>query len=167
ELEGLFTSGIPEFNRAQPSDTLIDLIRRMRTDVVLAGLTPTAVAVHPLDWEQIELEKGTDNRYVWAGGRTELGPQIWSLPVVESQWLDDPTTGERRMIVADWLRGAAIYDRHDVRLAARYVNDGFARRRGTCRAEERLALALKRPAAFSWARVFEHGENGGDDGEAG
>lgn len=161
ELEGLFTAGIPEFTRAQAGDTLIDLIRRMRTDVVMAGLTPTAVAVHPLDWEQIELEKGTDNRYVWAVVRTELGPQIWSLPVVESQSLEDPTTGERRMIVADWLRGATIYDRHDVRLAVGYVNDDFERNLRTIRAEERLALGLKRPAAFSWATVFENGENGG------
>lgn len=157
ELLGLFTAGLPEFDRSQAGDTLIDLIRRMRTDIRLARLAPSGVVVHPIDWEAIELAKGSDERYVWAVIQTELGPRIWSMPVVESMAMEDPSTGDRRMIVADWLRGATLYDRHDVRIAVGYVNDDFERNLRTLRAEERLAVALKRPAAFSWATTAEGG----------
>jgi hypothetical protein len=62
-----------------------------------------------------------------------------------------PTTGERRLLVGDGIRGATVYDRHDVRLAVGYVDDDFARNLRTLRAEERLALAVKRAGAFKSA----------------
>src|SRR5690606_34805864 len=81
--------GIIEDPAVQPArtvanDTLIDIIRRAITDVRRSGYAPNAVIIDPLDWEEIELEKGTDNRYVWAVIRDTLGPRIWSLRVVET-----------------------------------------------------------------------------------
>lgn len=157
ELEGLFDADSPvddyEFDRAEMGDTLIDTIRRMRTDIRLRRLLPSGVAIHPLDWEEVELEKGSDSRYVWAVIQTVQGPRIWSMPVVESDGMENPDTGERRLVVADWRRGATLYDRHDVRLAVGFVDDDFARNLRTLRAEERLALAVKRGHAFSWSTV--------------
>lgn len=157
ELEGLFDADSDvadyEFDRAVGGDTLIDTIRRMRTDIRLRRLIPTGVAIHPLDWEEVELEKGSDSRYVWAVIQTVRGPQIWSMPVVEVDGLENPATGERRLVVADWKRGATLYDRHDVRLAVGYMDDDFGRNLRTLRAEERLALAVKRAHAFSWSTV--------------
>ncbi len=152
QLEGLFTSGeIDEFDRAQVDDTVIDTIRRMRTDLRKRRVQPNFVMVDPIDWEQIELEKGTDDRYIW-GLITDLrGPRIWSLRVVESDAMTNEETGQRRILVGDGVRGATIYDRHDVRLAVGFVDDDFARNLRTLRAEERLALGLKRPFAFEFA----------------
>jgi HK97 family phage major capsid protein len=157
QLEGIFDAGSGvaayEFDRAEVGDTLIDTIRRMRTDIILRNLQPTGVALHPIDWEEVELEKGSDSRYVWAVIQTVQGPRIWSMPVVESTAMENPNTGERRLTVADWMRGATLYDRHDVRLAVGFVDDDFARNLRTLRAEERLALAVKRAHAFSWSTV--------------
>jgi HK97 family phage major capsid protein len=157
QLEGLFDPDSDvddyEFDRAEVGDTLIDTIRRMRTDVRLRRLMPSGVAIHPIDWEEVELEKGSDQRYVWAVIQTVQGPRIWSMPVVESEAMENPATGERRLVVADWRRGATLYDRHDVRLAVGFVDDDFARNLRTLRAEERLALAVKRAHAFSWSTV--------------
>lgn len=151
-LKGLFhvDNAIPEFDRAGGDDTIIDIIRRMRTDLRKKRVSPNFVAIDPLDWEEIELAKGTDDRYIW-GLITDLrGPRIWSLRVVESDAMTNPDTGERRILMGDGVRGATVYDRHDVRLAIGFANDDFERNLRTLRAEERLALAVKRPFAFEY-----------------
>lgn len=152
QLEGLFAGGeIDEFNRAEVGDTVIDTIRRMRTDLRKRRVQPNFVMVDPIDWEQIELEKGSDERYVWGLITDIRGPRIWSLRVVESDAMTNEATGQRRVLVGDGIRGATIYDRNDVRLAVGFVDDDFARNLRTLRAEERLALGLKRPFAFEFA----------------
>lgn len=148
-FSGLFTdSDVPEFSRGEVGDTLIDTIRRMRTDIVLQRLSPSGVLVHPLDWEAVELAKGEDERYVWAVIQTTLGPRIWSMPVVESESAQNPETGQRLVVVGDWRRGATLWDRHDIRVAVGYVDDDFRRNLRTLRAENRLAFGVKRPHAF-------------------
>ncbi len=150
ELDGLFNQAIPEFNRAEAGDTVIDTIRKMRTDLRKKRVQPNFVTVDPIDWEEVELTKGTDERYVW-GLITDLrGPRIWSLRVVESDGMTNLETGERRILMGDGVRGATLYDRNDVRLAIGYVDDDFARNLRTLRAEERLALAVKRLWAFEY-----------------
>lgn len=161
-LEGLFTQGVEawEFTRAEVGDTIIDTIRRMRTDLrkrrVIGQAAPvgTAVLIDPIDWEDVELTKSTaDEHYIWGVVQTVRGPQIWSLRVVETDAMTNPDTGARRIVVGDFLRGATLYDRQDVRMAVGFVDDDFARNLRTLRAEERLALGVKRPWAFSWTET--------------
>ncbi len=152
QITGLFTdTGVEEFDRAAVGDTVIDTIRKMRTDLRLRHVQPNFVLVDPIDWEAIELAKGTDDRYVWGMITDVRGPRIWSLRVVESDAMTNTVDDERRILMGDGIRGATIYDRHDIRLAVGYVDDDFARNLRTLRAEERLALAIKRPWAFEYA----------------
>lgn len=152
ELEGMWSQGIPEFNRAAGGDTLIDTIRKMRTDLRKVRVVPTALMIDPIDWEAVELTKSSqDEHYIW-GVITDLrGPRIWSMRVVESDAMTNIETGERRILEGDFVRGATLYDRHDVRLAIGFVDDDFARNLRTLRAEERVAIAVKRPYAFEYA----------------
>jgi len=157
-LEGLFEQGVEdyEFDRAVSGDTLIDTIRKMKTDLRKRRVLPNGLLIDPLDWENVELTKSTsDEHYIWAVVTDARGPRIWSMRVVESDAMTNPDTGERRMILGDFVRGATLYDRHDVRLAVGYVDDDFARNLRTLRAEERIALAVKRPYAFSWAQTAD------------
>jgi HK97 family phage major capsid protein len=151
ELEGMWSQGIEEFNRAVVNDTIIDTIRRMRTDLRKRRIIPTAVMIDPIDWEQIELTKANTEQYIWGLVSTLRGPFIWGLNVVESDAMTNLDTGERRILMGDFKRGATLYDRHDVRLAIGFVNDDFERNLRTLRAEERLAVAVKRPFAFTYA----------------
>lgn len=162
DLEGIFAQGVEttyEFNRAAVGDTIVDTIRKMQTDLrkrrVVGSATsarPTALMIDPLDWEAAELLKSSaDDRYIWAVVQDARGPRIWSMRVVESDAMTNPLTGERRILMGDFVRGATLYDRHDVRLAIGFVDDDFARNLRTLRAEERVALAVKRPWAFSYA----------------
>lgn len=158
ELLGLYNQGIAAYNRTtigSDEETLIDVIRRMRTDLRKVRVAPNFVAIDPMDWEQIELEKGSDLRYIFGLVDTLRGPRIWSLNVVESDAMTHPTTGERRILMGDGVRGATIYDRHQVRLAVGYVDDDFARNLRTLRAEQRLALAVKRAYAFNYVVTQE------------
>jgi len=153
DLIGLFdpTVGMPEFTRADVGDTVIDTIRKMRTDLRKRRVTPTFVLIDPVDWEEVELTKGSDTHYIW-GLVTDLrGPRIWSLRVVESDAMTNLETDERRICVGDGVRGATIYDRESIQLAVGFVDDDFARNLRTLRAEERLAFAVKRPFAFEFA----------------
>lgn len=137
--------------RTVSADTLIDIIRRAITDVRRSGYQPNAVTIDPLDWEEIELAKGTDNRYVWAVIRDELGARIWSLLVVEMVGMEanrgDPTE-ERNLIVGDWMRGATLWVREAVTVSVGWINDQFTRNQRTILAEQRAAFGVKRPNAF-------------------
>lgn len=152
-LKGLFdpSNDIPEFDRADAGDTVIDVIRKMRTDLRKRRVTPNFTMIDPTDWEEIELSKGTDDRYIW-GLITDLrGPRIWSLRVIESDAMTNLETNERRILVGDGIRGATLYDRNSIQLAVGFVDDDFARNLRTLRAEERLALAVKRNFAFEFS----------------
>jgi HK97 family phage major capsid protein len=148
---GLFNDTDVVAGRTEAGDTNLDKIRRAITDVRRSGYSPNAVVIDPIDWEGIELLKGTDDRYVWAIVRDELGPRVWSLQVVETIAAEENagnTTEERNIAVGDFLRGATLWDRQQASVAVGWVNDQFTKNQRTLRAELRAAWAVKRPLAF-------------------
>lgn len=134
--------------RTEAEDTLIDIIRRGATDVRVAGLEPNAVVIHPLDWEDVELEKGSDNRYVWAVIRDLLGPRIWGMRVVESIGAEETATGRRTLVVGDFMRGATLWQRSGPDVSVGWIDQQFIKNQRTLLAEERAAFGVKRPLAF-------------------
>jgi HK97 family phage major capsid protein len=133
--------------------TLIDVARMGITDVLVAGYQPNFLAIHPYDWEAIVLEKGTDNRYVWAVVTDENGSRIWGLRVVESVAMQERAgvaTERRVMIVGDGQMGAQILDRAALTVLVGAINDQFIRNMRTILAEERLAFPIYAPAAFAF-----------------
>lgn len=137
--------------RSEGGDTLIDISRRGITDVRRAGFDPNAIVVDPLDWEEIVLEKGTDNRYVWVIV-TEAGVQrLWGVPVIETVAMSDfagNATEARNMIVGDFRRGATLWDREAASVQVGWINDQFIKNQRTLLCELRAAFGVKRPLAF-------------------
>lgn len=156
-LEGILnvagTTDIALDGRYQVSDTLIDVIRRGITDVFVAGYEPNAVVLHPFDWETILLEKGSDNRYVWAVVTDNNGSRIWGLRVVESVGAQSRDPGvdipRRELIVGDWTMGAQLLDRMDLTVQVGLIDRQFVENMRTILAEERIALPIYAPAAFA------------------
>jgi HK97 family phage major capsid protein len=71
-------------------------------------------------------------------------PQLWGRPVVATQAMTVDTA-----LVGAFKLGAQIFDREDANVVISTENsDDFVRNLVTIRAEERLALAVYRPAAF-------------------
>ena len=157
DLTGILnTAGIQDYAAihtergvSDPADTLLDKIRRSRTNVALQFYEASGVAIHPIDFEQIELLKGSDNRYLWVTVPDGAGMRVWRLPVVESVALENPAgTGERHCIVGAFRIGANIFDREGTNIEVGYANDDFITNYKRIRAEKRLALIVWRPAAF-------------------
>jgi HK97 family phage major capsid protein len=133
--------------------TLIDVVRLGITDVLVAGYQPNAVVLHPYDWETILLEKGSDDRYVWAVVTDDNGSRIWGLRAVESigaQERSGAGTAARNIVVGDWQMGAQLLDRMQITVQVGLVNDQFVKNMRTILAEERIALAIYAPAAFAY-----------------
>ena len=149
----LQTSGIQTYawsdgaysSTAGLSDTKADAIRRAATLSFLAYYEPTGVVLHPNDWEDIELTKDGNGAYVVAVSVAMGGEQkLWRIPVV-----DTPAIAEGTALVGAFGTGAQLYDREQasIRISEQHA-DFFVRNAIVILAEQRLALAVKRPEAF-------------------
>jgi len=126
-------------------DTKADAIRRAATLSFLAYYEPTGVVVHPNDWEDIELTKNDQGTYLMAVSM-QMGSEarIWRMPIV-----DTPAMPEGTALVGAFGTGAQIYDREQasIRISEQH-SDFFVRNAIVILAEQRLALAVKRPESF-------------------
>jgi len=130
---------------APVADTKGDAIRRAATLAFLAYYEPTGVVMHPNDWEDIELTKDQNGQYLVAVSVAMGGePRLWRIPVVES-----PAIAEGTALVGAFGTGAQLYDREqaNIRISEQH-SDFFVRNAIVVLAEQRLALAVKRPEAF-------------------
>lgn len=131
-------------SRVNPDTTRIDVVRMAITQSRIAEYRPTAIVMHPEDWEAIELTKTTEGAYVWANPRALAGPTLWGLPVIDSTAMDP---GE--FLLGAFMMGAQIWDRQSSTVeVSTETGDNFKQNMVTIRAEERLALTVYRPEAF-------------------
>jgi len=146
----LQTSGIQSYSWSSGAtlpvkDTQADAIRRAATLAYLAYYEPTGVVLHPNDWEDIELTKNTQGTYLMAMSM-QVGSEarIWRMPIV-----DTPAIAEGTALVGAFGTGAQIYDREEasIRISEQH-SDFFVRNAIVILAEQRLALAVKRPESF-------------------
>jgi len=126
-------------------DNKADDIRRAATKTILAYYEPTGVIEHPYDWEGTELLKDTQGRYIVTGA-VAIGAEktLWQMPVV-----DTPAMPQGTALVGAFGLGAQLYDREqgNIRISESHA-DLFIRNAVVVLAEQRLALACKRPESF-------------------
>jgi len=130
---------------AATKDSRADALRRALTLSLLAYYEPSGIVIHPNDWEQIELDKDANGQYriatsVALGGE----PRVWRTPLVESVAMPEGTA-----LVGSFGQGAQLYDREqaNIRISEQHA-DFFIRNAIVILAEQRLALAVKRPESF-------------------
>lgn len=123
-----------------------DALRRAATLSVIANFPGTGFVLHPFDWEDIELQKAQGDGQYMLVSNVAVGAttQIWRQPVIET-----PAMHEGTFLTGAWGIGAQLYDRQvaSVRIAEQHA-DFFVRNAVAILAEERLALAVKRPESF-------------------
>jgi HK97 family phage major capsid protein len=130
--------------RQKIGDTRMDILRRAMTQCRIAEYRPSAIVLHPTDWEEIELTKDSTGQYVWANPRSLLGPTLWGLPVIDSTALE-----EGEFLLGAFDLAAQIWDRQDARIDVSTENaDDFEKNLVTIRGEERLTLTVYRPESF-------------------
>lgn len=133
------------WSAGEAGDKKQDALRRAATKAILAYFDPTGIVTHPYDWEDIELDKGTDGHYAVAMNVT-VGAEarLWRMTVVDS-----PAIAQGTALVGAFGLGAQLYDRQqaNIRIAEQH-SDLFVRNAVAILAEQRLALAVKRPESF-------------------
>lgn len=84
QLSGILDAGNHViYSGASSSDglTKVDHIRDAIAVLQEGDYTPGLVVVNPVDWKEMELERGTDGQYVWATPTAMQPPVVWGQPV--------------------------------------------------------------------------------------
>ena len=127
------------------ADTKADAVRRAATLSFLAYYEPSGIILHPNDWEDIELVKDSNGQYLMAVSIVQgAEARMWRIPVV-----DTPAITEGTALIGSFGQGAQLYDREEatIRVSEQH-SDFFVRNAIVVLAEQRLALAVKRPESF-------------------
>lgn len=126
------------------SPQIIDTLRLAILQVFLSEFPTTGVVLHPTDWARIQLTKDGEGRYILGNPVSDNVPRVWNLPLVETQAM-----AVDKFLVGAFNLAAQIFDRLDMEILMSTENeDDFIRNMITIRCEERLALAVYRPAAL-------------------
>jgi HK97 family phage major capsid protein len=129
---------------AVTGETAIDRIRLAMLQGVLALYPMTGSVLNPTDWTKIEMLKDAMGRYIIGDPQGTIAPRLWGLPVVASIAMTAGT-----FLTGAFKYGAQIFDRMAIEVLISTENvDDFEKNMISIRAEERLALVVKRPAAF-------------------
>ncbi len=144
----LGTSGIQTGTYAATGTAtdIADAILQAAMDVQAStGFAADAIAMNPADWYILRVGKDGEDRY-YGGGYfgDQTIPNIWGIPVCVSASVTSGT-----VIVGAFKTCASVVQNGGVSVEAVNTNeDDFVKNLMTIRAEERLALAVRRPAGF-------------------
>lgn len=140
-------TGINNVSGIQTQAWATDLFTSVRKAITKARtvgrVNPTAIVLNPADAEAIDLTKDADGRFFYGGPFAIANRTLWGVPVIESE-SQAAGTG----LLGDFSR-AVIWDREQTTITMTDSHaDFFIRNMIAILAEERLAFAVTRPAAF-------------------
>ncbi|MCM1090554.1 MAG: phage major capsid protein [Muribaculum sp.] len=142
----LATSGIQVDNYADNAKAtdIAELILQAMADVQEeSGFAADAIVINPTLYMKLRIGKDAEGRYYGGGyfGEQSL-PSIWGLPAVR-------TSSVAGVIVGAFKPCGSVVSNGGIRVEATNSDkDDFQRNLMTIRAEERLGLAVRRPAGF-------------------
>lgn len=153
QLRGLLNRVGVQTEAATDNTDNADAIFRALTKVQTAtGLTADGLVINPLDYQTLRLSKDGNGQYFAGGfftgaygnGSVNSSPGIWGQNTVVTSAIAQGT-----VLVGAGKQGATVYRKGGVRVEATNSNeDDFNYNRISIRAEERLALAVRKPSAF-------------------
>lgn len=149
-------SGIQSILRGNVAsgESVADVLFRAATAVETAsGFPADGIVIHPTDYQTLRLSKDANNQYFGGGfftGQYGQGgilekPPVWGLRTVVT-----PAVAAGTALVANFSQAATLYRKGGVRVeSTNSHSDDFTNNLVTTRAEERIALAARRPLAFA------------------
>jgi HK97 family phage major capsid protein len=143
-LPGILNAGIG--TQAKGSDSVSDALLKGLNKVRTLGLVePDAIVMTSANYETAVLEKAsTAGTYLHGSPDADTTPTLWGKKVIISPVLTAGTA-----LVGSFATGAAIYDREQPRVDFTDGGELFTKNQLLFRGEERVTLAVFRPAAFA------------------
>lgn len=144
----LATTGIQTGNYAANATAadIAEAILKAAMDVQQgSGFAADAIVINPTDWYTLRVAKDGELRYYGGGffGAQNV-PNLWGIPVCVSTAVAAST-----IIIGAFKTCGSVVQKGGVSVEAVNTNeDDFVKNLMTIRAEERLALAIRRPAGF-------------------
>jgi HK97 family phage major capsid protein len=151
DLQGLMNrTGVQ--TQAKGGDTTPDAIYKAITLIRNVFLEPDGIIVHPNDWQDIRLLKDQQLQY-YGGGPFTGAYGNNGIPTTDSIWglraVITPAATEGTALVGAFGTAAQVFRRGGLTVEASNSHSTyFVENKTAIRAEERLALAVYRPAAF-------------------
>lgn len=145
-------AGIQNAAKAAGANTLDFLYTGITNIRANANVEPDGIVMHPTNWAAIRTQKDGSGQYYGGGPFTGAygtpggmaGDSLWGLPVVVTSAIP-----VNEALVGAFRTQAQVYRRGGLTVEASNSHDNFFQLNMTAiRAEERLALAVYRPAAF-------------------
>ena len=110
-----------------------------------SGFAADAIVLNPADWYTLRVAKDGEDRYYGGGffGAQNI-PNLWGIPVCVT-----PAVAAGTIVVGAFKTCGSVVGKGGVSIEATNSNeDDFVKNLMTIRAEERLVLAVRRPAGF-------------------
>jgi HK97 family phage major capsid protein len=143
-LEGLNSvSGINTTARGSDPvpDAIYKSIRKCRS---VGFANPTAVFVHPSDWESIRLLRDTSGNYIWGNPASTAPETIWGVPVTVTT-----AATENTISMGDLQAFAGLFVRRGIDIETGWTGTQFTEGEVTIRATMRVAIAWFRASALA------------------
>lgn len=131
---------------ATPPETNADAIARQIAAIATTSfIYPDGVVMNPANWFTIQTSKDANGQYFGAGPFAALpAATLWGLPVAAT-----PSIVANTALVGAFGTMSQVFRKGGIRVeASNSHQDFFIKNLVAIRAEERLALAVYRPAAF-------------------
>jgi len=153
-LRGLLNrSGIQTLTSASYMANADSLFMAKTNIATATGLNADAIIINPADYQNLRLSKDSNNQYYGGGffqgqygnsSGLEWEPPLWGLRTVVT-----PAVASGMAIVGAFAQGATAYSKGGVVIESTNSNeDDFKKNLIAIRAEQRIALAVRIPAAF-------------------
>ena len=132
------------YNRHITGDQGLDTLLKAMLQVTLSEYVADGVVLNHIDWTDIMLLKDTTGRYLFSNPESVSAPRVWGRPVIPTN-----SIANNQFLVGAFGMAAQLFDREQatIRVAEQH-SDFFVKNMVAILAEERLALAVYRPAAL-------------------
>ena len=130
-------------------DTIFKAISKVETG---AGMTADGIVINPADYQALRLSRDANGQYYGGGffsgqygqGGVMEQPPLWGLRTIVT-----PAIAVGTALVGAFGQAGSVVSKGGIRVEATNTEgNDFTNNRITIRAERRLALAVRRPAAF-------------------
>jgi HK97 family phage major capsid protein len=148
QLQGIMTAtGVQVYApaAAEEADSNLIRLRKARTLVELSERTPDGVILHPIDWQNVELDTDDTARFRVVSNVQEVAPaRIWGMRVISTTAMT-----QNNFLVGGFREGATLWERQGITILMTDSHaSNFTSNILTLLVEARLEVAVHTPRAF-------------------